>query len=141
MKFIWQQWRENIYDLLQEFGGDPLRAPFGFTSTTICHNPPGDGSRKLYYYENSGLFKCYTGCDATFDIFELAMKVNDIQNKKSYDLNTAVRFIAYRFGISGTFVEEDTTALEDWSVLNNYDRVQNIEDHKQKLLRKMDFFH
>ena len=49
---------ENIFDLIQEFGGDPQRVSFGFTSTTICHNPPGEGSRKLYYYENTGLFKC-----------------------------------------------------------------------------------
>ena len=55
--------RENIFDLLQEFGGDPGREVFGFTSSTICHNPPGEGSRKLYYYENTGLFKCFTGCD------------------------------------------------------------------------------
>ena len=44
---------ENIFDLLQEFGGDPGREVFGFTSATICHNPPGEGSRKLYYYENT----------------------------------------------------------------------------------------
>ena len=54
---------ENVFDLLQEFGGDPGREVFGFTSATICHNPPGEGSRKLYYYENTGLFKCFTGCD------------------------------------------------------------------------------
>ena len=81
---------DNIYELLVEWGGEPEFADFGIISSTICHNLPGEGSRKLYYYENSGLFKCYTGCDATFDIFELAMKVNDIQNKKSYDLNTAI---------------------------------------------------
>ena len=31
---------ENVFDLLQEFGGDPSREMFGFVSTTICHNPP-----------------------------------------------------------------------------------------------------
>ena len=46
---------ENIFDLLQEFGGDPSKESFGFLSATICHNPPGEGSRKLYYYENTGL--------------------------------------------------------------------------------------
>ena len=70
---------DNIFDLLQEFGGDPNRSSFGFTSTTICHNPPGEGSRKLYYYENTGLFKCFTGCDEFFDIFQLVMKVSQIQ--------------------------------------------------------------
>jgi hypothetical protein len=60
---------DNIFDLLTEWGGDPEYSSFGLLSTTICHNAPGEGSRKLYYYENSGLFKCYTGCDETFDIF------------------------------------------------------------------------
>ena len=52
---------ENIFDLLVEWGGDPEYTDFGVLSTTICHNLPGEGSRKLYYYENSTLYKCYTG--------------------------------------------------------------------------------
>ena len=77
---------ENIFDLLVEWGGDPEYADFGILSATICHNLPGDGSRKLYYYENSTLFKCYTGCDSTFDIFELTIKVFNIQHNKELDL-------------------------------------------------------
>ena len=69
---------ENIFDLLQEWGGEPEYTNFGILSTTICHNKPGEGSKKLYYYENSGLFRCYTGCDSSFDIFELIIKVYDI---------------------------------------------------------------
>ena len=60
---------EDIYNLLQEWGGEPEFTSFGIISSTICHNLPGEGSRKLYFYENSGLFKCYTECDSTFDIF------------------------------------------------------------------------
>ena len=117
---------ENIFDLLTEWGGDPEYTDFGILSTTICHNLPGDGSRKLYYYENSTLFKCYTGCDATFDIFELAMKVYDVQDRKELDLNDAVRFVAARFGLSGEqIVEEDVP--EDWKFLDNYDRLADIE--------------
>ena len=88
---------ENVFDLLQEWGGDPSRDTFGYVSATICHNPPGEGSRKLYYYENTGLFRCYTGCDCYFDIFELTAKVAQIQWHKEFDLNDAVRWIAQRF--------------------------------------------
>ena len=69
---------ENVFELLQEWGGDPEYTDFGIVSATICHNSPGEGSRKLYYYENTGLFKCYTGCDSTFDIFELLIKIINI---------------------------------------------------------------
>ena len=59
---------ENIFELLTDWGGEPEYTDFGIICATICHNPPGDGSRKLYFYENSGLFNCYTGCNGTFDI-------------------------------------------------------------------------
>ena len=117
---------ENIFDLLVEWGGDPEYTEFGVLSTTICHNFPGEGSRKLYYYENSTLFKCYTGCDSTFDIFELAIKVFNIQRNRELDLNEAVRFIAARFGLSGETIEDDNTS-EDWKFLDNYDRLEEIE--------------
>ena len=119
---------ENIFDLLQEWGGDPIYTSFGLISSTICHNMPGEGSKKLYYYENSHLFKCYTSCDSTFDIFELAIKVANIQNGKTIDLNEAVRWIAARFGIAGTFSSEsETLFIEDWKIFGNYDKLQEIE--------------
>ena len=128
---------ENIYDLLQEWGGDPGREVFGFTSTTICHNPPGEGSRKLYYYENTGLFRCYTGCDSYFDIFELTTKVAKIQWDKEFDLNDAVRWIAQRFGFSGEHEDgPDDEALDDWKFLANYERIQEVSVKSNTILLK-----
>lgn len=118
---------DNIFELLQEWGGEPEYADFGIISATICHNPPGEGSHKLYYYENSGLFKCYTGCDSIFDIFELTIKVMGIQQHKVYDLNEAVRFIAFRFGIATSFSYDDDDSLEDWKLLTAYDKLNGIE--------------
>lgn len=118
---------DNIFELLYEWGGEPEYADFGIISATICHNPPGVGSHKLYYYENSGLFKCYTGCEGTFDIFELAIKVMNIQQNKVYDLNEAVRYIAFRFGMSTSFVQTDEADLDDWKRLTAYDKLQGIE--------------
>ena len=119
---------EDIFLLLEEWGGEPEYTNFGIISTTICHNSPGEGSRKLYYYENSNLFYCYSGCEnPSFDIFELAIKINEIQNNIKWDLNDAVRFVAHRFGISGTMANEDgLPQLEDWKYLSNYDRIKEI---------------
>jgi hypothetical protein len=119
-----------VFELLQDCGGDPEYTDFGIISATICHNPPGDGSRKLYYYNNDegGLFHCYTGCaDPSFDIFELAIKVADIQENKRYDLNDAVRALAYRFGIIDYIDEEEQSGLEDWKIFNRYDRIKEIQ--------------
>ena len=121
---------EHIFELLVEYGGDPEYTSFGILSTTICHNPPGAGSRKLYLYGNSQLFRCYTGgCEEpTFDIFELTMKVFLIQKGKKIDLNDAVRFVAARFGISGEAVEDDLELPSDWRIFDSYSRVQDIEN-------------
>ena len=119
---------DNIFELLTEWGGDPEYTDFGLLSATICHNEPGEGSRKLYYYTNSSLFQCYTGC-GSFDIFELAIKVFQIQNDIEMDLNDAVRYIAVKFGItsmSGS-EEEEVYKTEDWKILKTYDRIQEIE--------------
>ena len=127
---------ENVFDLLQEWGGDPEYSDFGILSTTICHNEPGEGSRKLYYYENSGLFRCYTGCESTFDIFELTIKVSKIQHNQEFDLNDAVRFVAQKFGMSGSIKEDDSGQLDDWKYLASYDRIQDIILKDQNVILK-----
>ena len=32
-----------------------------------------------------------------------------------------------RFGLSGTFVEEDNLSMEDWKIFSDYERLQDIE--------------
>ncbi len=128
---------ENIYDLLIEWGGDPEYTEFGILSSTICHNPPGEGSRKLYFYENTGLFRCYTGCDSVFDIFELCSKVMKIQYDEEFDLNDSVLWVARRFGLSGMIKDDDMgKTLEDWKILSNYSRIQEIELKDNKVVLK-----
>lgn len=118
---------DDVYQLLVEWGGEPEYTPFGIISATICHNTPGEGSRKLYFYQNSNLFHCFTGCNDSFDIFELAIKVARIQKNKDIDLNEAVRFIAYHFGISGTEEDEiESSNLEDWNKIAIYENIQSV---------------
>lgn len=129
---------ENVFELLVDFGGDPEYSSFGILCSTICHNPPGEGSRKLYFYDNSHLFRCYTGCDSYFDAFELVIKVAKIQWDKDFDLNDAVRWIAQRFGISGEMVEKDELKqLPDWKILDNYDRIEELEVKDRKIELKV----
>ena len=35
---------ENIFELLQDWGGDPEYTNFGILCSTICHNKPGEES-------------------------------------------------------------------------------------------------
>lgn len=112
---------EQIYDLLELWGGEPEETDNGLISQTICHNKPGEGSRKLYYYENTKLFRCYTGCvEPTFDVFDLAIKVAKNQKGLKWELYDAMCFIADYFGFEGEEQEEKGKELADWSVFSRH---------------------
>ena len=68
----------------------------------------------------------------------MVIKVAKIQWDKNFDLNDAVRWVAQRFGISGENVEEDEAkSLEDWKILANYDRIQEIEVKDKNIVLKI----
>ena len=121
--------KEDIYTFLNDWGGEPEYTDFGIISNNICHNKPNDSSRKLYYYDNSNLFYCYTGgCDnPSFDIFDLVIKVVRIQLGKEFDLNTAVRYFAAQNGMSGEYLEEETSKLLDWEYFSKMEELSNIQ--------------
>lgn len=117
---------DQIFELLNVWGGEPQYTSFGIISRTICHNDPAvntNMSNKLYYYANSQMFHCYTGCEnPSFDIFELVIKVANIQTGKAFDLNDAIRWIASYFGIAGSQVENlDTFGLDDWKYFSSHE--------------------
>ena len=119
---------DDIFSLLEEWGGEPGYTDYGILSSTICHNPPGEGSRKLYYYQNTDLFTCYSGCpEKSFDIFELLIKIAKIQWNKEYDLNDAVQYIAIRFGLAGYAELDEQESLLDWKTFDSYDRITKLE--------------
>ncbi len=132
--------KEHIFELIEFYGGDPEYTSFGVLSSTICHNPPGEGSRKLYWYENTGLCRCYTGCaEPVFDIFELTIKVFKIQKNQDIDLNDAVRFVAAHFGIIGEYEDSDLEISEDWKIFNNYTQEVEVKDYSVQLKEYDDY--
>ena len=139
---------EQVFDLVSELGGEPQIYNDYFIAQTICHNHIGDGSHKLYYYDNTKLFHCYTECEpATFDIYELICKVKNISQEKkvSYDENgneylrnwalyDAVYFVSVFFGIEVDSEEffKKHIELQDWEILNKYE-ANNLEKQRQIL--------
>lgn len=89
---------ENIYELLNNFGGNPEFKSFGIVADTICHNPSGEGSHKLYFYENSSLFSCFTNCDR-FDVIELVQKVFYQQKQVKLSITAAIDYLISYFNI------------------------------------------
>lgn len=110
---------EDVYDLLEYLGAEPEMFNTYITALTICH---GGDSHKLYYYDNTALFKCFTGSCGTFDIFELVQKVKQID-----DLNQAVYFIVNFFNLQSRLTDNSEFDIEDYKILSNFKRQGEIE--------------
>lgn len=126
---------DQVCDLLASLGGDPQIKGDLIISRTICH---GGHSHKLYYYNNTKLFKCYTDCLDSFDIFELIIKINKLNNI-DYSLPQAIRFITNYYGIVvETEISETQENLQDWQILNKYERSSSQE--KEEKIVEMKFY-
>ena len=131
---------EQIYELVAELGGEPQMKGNYFISRTICHNPAGEGSYKLYYYDNTKLFKCYTDCGEYFDIYELVRKQMTIKHNVEWLLPKSIAFVANYFGFSNQNFDfgESQDQLQDWKILNNYDRIMQVKEEQIVQLKTFD---
>lgn len=130
---------EQIYDLLEAWGGEPEYTDFGLIAQTICHNIPGEGSRKLYYYANTRLCHCFTGClEPSFDIFDLCIKVMKNQKNLDWEMYDAMDYIASYFGFDGIEQKtDDAVELADWAIFKRH-KAQKSEPKKQTILKEYD---
>lgn len=117
---------EDIYNLLEFFNAEPQDFHSYIIAKTICHN--GD-THKLYYYDNTKLFKCYSGDCGAFDIFELVQKVQDI------DLNAAIYFVVNFLNLQWQ-IDEDYDAevemiTEDF---RRYEKLSKLNKIKKDLV-------
>lgn len=124
---------EQVMDLVAELGGEPRMQPGGeyFTARTICH---GGDSHKLYYYNNTHLFRCYTYCSPEiFDIFELVRKVNSRQNQ-DWTLPHAVAYVASYFGLAvlTNDFDNEQSKLQDWQILSKYDKINSTSNNEKQ---------
>lgn len=121
---------DDVFNFVAEMGGEPRmdRGGVFFTATTICH---GGDSHKLYYYDNTHLFKCFTNC-GNFDIFELVIKIKKNEGE-DWPLPKAVQYVAQFFGINLQSQEklEEQDKLQDWKKLNRYAEINSIENNKR----------
>ena len=72
---------DEIEMLVNDLNGEPIKQHSTLLCKTICHC--GE-QHKLYYYDNTKLFRCYTDCSSTFDVFELLIKIVKIQKEATH---------------------------------------------------------
>ena len=128
---------EQVEQFLAEHGGEPVKRIGTLVSRTICHNPAdGSGSYKLYYYDNTHLFKCYTGCMETggFDIFDLTRKIMKIQSNIEMSLYDAQIYIINFFSLDVVNdFQKDTKKNSDFQIFNKWRRNKKA-DEQQKII-------
>ena len=127
----------QVHELLTEFGGEPYEKGDTIISKTICHCGQ---SHKLYYYPNTTLFRCYTDCGGTFDIFELTQKVLSREQPKQredpeWNLPECIDYVARKFGFSPNEqnFDEVSQISQDLKILENYDRIKDININNQEV--------
>lgn len=119
---------DNIFDLLMSLGADPIKQNGLLTARTICH---GGHSHKLYYYENTHLFKCYTDCSDSFDIYQLIIKMQAIEGAE-ISLPQAINFIATYFNFPPReIILENQEILPDWKIFQQYEKTSSQEDNEK----------
>lgn len=124
---------EQVAEIIEELGGNPSIHGDVIMADTICHNLPGEGSHKLYYYDNTKLLRCYTECHEYFDIYQLIVKAHEVQYEEEWALPKAVAYVAHKFGYSS--IEEDgfeNILLEDWTYIKDYDRIKEVITKEKK---------
>lgn len=118
---------EDVFEILDALGAEPQMNDSSIICKTICH---GGDSHKLYYYCEQKLFHCYTHCEpATFDIFEL------IQKTQQLDLNEAVFYVVNFFNLQYRLDEIDDASLqEDWKIMRKWQELSAIKINHEKLV-------
>jgi len=124
---------EDAYKIIDNLGGNPSYSATGFLCETLCHNEAGTGSRKLYYYENTKLFQCYTGC-GFMDIFEVIMRNKSLDNAKQWTLYNAMDYIVKELDLTVEnhhSDDEKSDIKHDLRILTNYAIISKIKENIQ----------
>ena len=134
---------EMIKNLLGQFNVYPVfEDEDKIIFPTCCHNLDG-GSPKLFYYKNSKLFRCYTECCSTFDIFTLLQKMYKLRNQE-ISLKQAIELCDLDSNLE--IADIDISCLNDIRYLQelNNTYIPDIENlgfkqYDKEILRKYSF--
>ncbi len=119
---------QDIKTLLKDLGSEEPRIDKdnNLIFQTVCHNSSG-GSYKLYYYKDIRMFKCYTECGDSFDIYELIRRSKLVRNIK-LSFYECIKYVASltnkNIHISSILTNIDKDYLiNDWDWIKNYKRI------------------
>lgn len=117
---------DDIHKILKELGSsEPKYDKDGNpVYQTVCHNHSG-GKHKLYYYEESKQFHCYTDCSESFDIFDLVMKNKSISFAKAIEYVVRTTGKLFGFSIKKTGFGNNEK-IDDWNWISKFEKKKEI---------------
>ena len=109
---------EMLKDILAQFNVEPVEEDSDkIIFPTCCHNLEG-GSPKLYYFKNTKLFRCFTECSDTFDIFTLLRKMYELRGQT----------ISLRQAVSLCDLDATSISPQDQNVLRALDDIKYMQE-------------
>jgi len=102
-------------------------------STVLDHPETSSGSFKVYYYDETKLFHCYTRAQS-YDVFEMVCRARQCEFKEAYN------YIVNFFGLDKNFVEIDDnneSELSEWSIFQKIDDYNNPREDNSAPLGKV----
>lgn len=89
--------------------------------TTVCH---GGDSHKLYYYQESKSFHCYTHCSESFDVYDLVMKSKDIGFRQAIQYVATITGRTFGLNKREIIIEDK---IDDWDWINRLKPKKKID--------------
>jgi len=119
--------KDDIINILASLGADAPKEDHkgNLIFPTICHNAC-NGSHKLYYYENTRLFTCYTECGESFDVFDLISRNKQLYDEK-WRFENSLFYVMDATGYTANIIQNNNIIehkIDDWDFLNRYKRLQ-----------------
>ena len=139
---------DKLIEIMQELGSNrPIYRNGALVCETLCHNHPGEGSHKLYYYPNTKLFKCYTNCGEAFDIFQLIINAFKLAGQE-LAMYEAVKWVYNRTGGADFAHKTVQQKSQDWDILARYQQIratqsmqrQELNEYPKSILNNLPFF-
>ena len=114
----------DIIEILTALGSNyPKRHKDVLLFQTVCHHyPKDDMSYKLYYYIDSGIFKCFTGKQDAYDIYGLVL---DTLNYRGINisLEESIEYVVNHSTVSigfGINSNDYSTSKYNWNFIDTY---------------------
>lgn len=93
--------------------------------TTVCH---GGHKHKLYYYDKSKTFHCYTDCSSNMNIYDVVIKAKE-QQGYTYSFSQALRYVIEITGKSfytSAINTQQSEKINDWNWISKFQKKNKI---------------